>query len=144
MRNRFSLFTLVMLIRIRADWTSAVGWNDTAAHGNVDFLPWFLGEMKKAEKTAGRRLLDYLDIHYYFQADTSSNTDAAKAIRLRATRSLWVCITIAFSRFISQVIFPFDMNRIQHTLTIPGLAPSPNKTTNPTQPRLTSFRGSRR
>ncbi|KAF9051974.1 glycoside hydrolase family 44-domain-containing protein [Panaeolus papilionaceus] len=70
-------------------WTSAVGWNDTAAHGNVDFLPWFLGEMKKAEKTAGRRLLDYLDIHYYFQADTSSNTDAAKAIRLRATRSLW-------------------------------------------------------
>ncbi|PPQ74923.1 hypothetical protein CVT24_003000 [Panaeolus cyanescens] len=70
-------------------WTSVVGWNDTAAHGNVDFLPWFLGEMKKAEKTAGRRLLDYLDIHYYFQADTSSNTDEAKALRLRATRSLW-------------------------------------------------------
>ncbi|KAF9051973.1 glycoside hydrolase family 44-domain-containing protein [Panaeolus papilionaceus] len=70
-------------------WTSAVGWSDTQAHGNVDFLPWFLGEMKKAEKTAGRRLLDYLDIHYYFQADTSANTDQNKALRLRATRSFW-------------------------------------------------------
>jgi hypothetical protein len=38
-------------------WTSAVGYSDTAAHNNVDFLPWFLGQMKSASTTAGERLL---------------------------------------------------------------------------------------
>ena len=47
-------------------------------------------ELKQAEATAHKRLLDYLDIHFYFQADTSANDAAAKAVRLRATRSLWV------------------------------------------------------
>lgn len=47
--------------------------------------------MAAAEKTHGKRLLDFLDIHYYFQPDTSSNNDTAKALRLRMTRSLWVC-----------------------------------------------------
>ncbi|KAF8060893.1 glycoside hydrolase family 44-domain-containing protein [Lyophyllum atratum] len=70
-------------------WTSAIGYTDNTAHYNIDFIPWFLAEMKKQEKTAGKRLLDYLDIHYYFQADTSSNNATAKAVRLRATRSLW-------------------------------------------------------
>ncbi|EJD41439.1 hypothetical protein AURDEDRAFT_186585 [Auricularia subglabra TFB-10046 SS5] len=70
-------------------WTSAIGWDDTAAHNNIDFLPWFLQQMKAAEQSAGKRLLDYLDIHYYFQADTSAENAAAKALRLRMTRSLW-------------------------------------------------------
>lgn len=30
-----------------------------------------------------------IDIHYYFAADTSANDAAAKALRLRLTRSLW-------------------------------------------------------
>ncbi|KAK7045800.1 hypothetical protein VNI00_007202 [Paramarasmius palmivorus] len=71
-------------------WTSVVGWDDTAAHGNVDFLPWFLQQMAKHDQSTGSRLLDYLDIHYYFAPDTSANDVAAKALRLRATRSLWV------------------------------------------------------
>ncbi|TFK42363.1 glycoside hydrolase family 44-domain-containing protein [Crucibulum laeve] len=70
-------------------WTSTIGYTDNAAHNNIDFIPWFLAEMKKVETSYGKRLLDYLDIHYYFQADTSANDDAAKALRLRATRSLW-------------------------------------------------------
>ncbi|RDB29655.1 Beta-mannanase/endoglucanase A [Hypsizygus marmoreus] len=70
-------------------WTSTIGYTDNAAHDNIDFLPWFLAQMKEQEKVTGTRLLDYLDIHYYFQADTSSNNDTAKALRLRATRSLW-------------------------------------------------------
>ncbi len=49
--------------------------------------------MKKVETKTGKRLLDYLDIHYYFQPDTSANDDAAKALRLRMTRSLWVSTT---------------------------------------------------
>ena len=72
------------------DWTSVVGYDDNAAHGNVDFLPWFLQQMKAQESKTGSRLLDYLDIHYYFGADTSSNNATAKAVRLRQTRSLWV------------------------------------------------------
>lgn len=55
----------------------------------MDFLPWFLSEMKKVQDKTGKRILDYLDVHYYYQADTSANDDAAKALRLRATRSLW-------------------------------------------------------
>jgi len=70
-------------------WTSDIGYTDNTAHDNIDFLPWFLAQMATAEKTAGKRLLDYLDIHYYFQPDTSSNNDTAKALRLRMTRSLW-------------------------------------------------------
>ena len=60
-----------------------------AAHNNIDFLPWFLQQVKKASDSAGTRLLDYLDVHYYFQPDTSANDAAAKALRLRMTRSLW-------------------------------------------------------
>ncbi|KAJ7237051.1 glycoside hydrolase family 44-domain-containing protein [Mycena haematopus] len=70
-------------------WTSEVGYTDNEAHYNIDFLPWFLSQMAAAEKTHGQRLLDYLDIHYYYAADTSANDDAAKALRLRMTRSLW-------------------------------------------------------
>jgi hypothetical protein len=73
-----------------ADWTSDIGYTDNAAHDNIDFIPWFLTQMAAAEKKNGQRLLDYLDIHYYYQADTSANDAAAKALRLRMTRSLWV------------------------------------------------------
>ena len=41
-------------------WTSEVGYSDNAAHDNIDFLPWFLAQMKTAETTYGKRLLDYL------------------------------------------------------------------------------------
>ncbi|KAI0686449.1 glycoside hydrolase family 44-domain-containing protein [Cytidiella melzeri] len=70
-------------------WTSSIGYTDNTAHNNIDFLPWFLAKMKAAETTAGNRLLDYLDIHYYYAPDTSANDAAAKALRLRMTRSLW-------------------------------------------------------
>ncbi|KAG8988584.1 hypothetical protein FRB90_002671 [Tulasnella sp. 427] len=70
-------------------WTSMVGYTDNTAHNNMDFLPWFLQQMKAKETALGKRLLDYLDIHYYFQPDTSANDAAAKALRLRMTRSLW-------------------------------------------------------
>ncbi|KAF8912036.1 glycoside hydrolase family 44-domain-containing protein [Gymnopilus junonius] len=70
-------------------WTSQVGYSDNAAHNSMDFLPWFLAQMNKKHLSRGQRLLDYLDIHYYFQPDTSANDAAAKALRLRMTRSLW-------------------------------------------------------
>lgn len=80
---------LIGLIDRMLDWTSDIGYTDNAAHNNQDFLPWFLSQMNNASTQAGTRLLDYLDIHYYFAADTSANDDAAKALRLRMTRSWW-------------------------------------------------------
>lgn len=53
--------------------------------------------MHAHDNATGQRLLDYLDIHYYFQADTSANDAAAKALRLRMTRSLWVCSRTAIT-----------------------------------------------
>ncbi|KZP33303.1 carbohydrate-binding module family 1 protein [Athelia psychrophila] len=70
-------------------WTSSIGLTDNAAHNNTDFLPWFLQQMQTHDKIVGQRFLDYLDIHYYFAADTSANDAAAKALRLRMTRSWW-------------------------------------------------------
>ncbi|RPD78129.1 hypothetical protein L226DRAFT_457148 [Lentinus tigrinus ALCF2SS1-7] len=70
-------------------WTSSIGYTDNTAHNNQDFLPWFLTQMQAASTKAGKRLLDYLDIHYYYAADTSANDAAAKALRLRMTKSLW-------------------------------------------------------
>ena len=34
-------------------------------------------------------LIIFSDIHYYYAPDTSANDAAAKALRLRMTRSLW-------------------------------------------------------
>jgi hypothetical protein len=76
------------------DWTSIIGYSDNTAHNNIDFIPWFLTQMKNQGKVTGKRLLDYLDIHYYFAADTSAMDAAAKALLLRGTRSLWVSIFV--------------------------------------------------
>ncbi|KAG8923824.1 hypothetical protein FRC00_005814 [Tulasnella sp. 408] len=69
-------------------WTSMAGPSNNAAHRNMDFLPWFIQQMKAKETSLGKRLLDYLDIHYYFQPDTSVNDAAPEALRLRMTQSL--------------------------------------------------------
>ncbi|KAH8084875.1 glycoside hydrolase family 44-domain-containing protein [Cristinia sonorae] len=70
-------------------WTSTIGDSDKAAHNGSDFLPWFLQQMAAHDKATKQRLLDFLDIHYYYAPDTSANDDAAKALRLRMSRSLW-------------------------------------------------------
>lgn len=66
-----------------------MGFSDNAAHNNTDFLPWFLSEMKAAESTHGKRLLDYLDLHYYFQGNTTADDAPTRALRMRMTRSFW-------------------------------------------------------
>lgn len=66
-----------------------VGDSDKAAHNGSDFLPWFLQQIRAHDQSTGTRLLDFLDIHYYYAPDTSANDAAAKALRLRMSRSLW-------------------------------------------------------
>jgi hypothetical protein len=70
------------------------GWGinpDRTAHGNMDYVPWLLNELRLASNTAGRRLLDVFTVHWYPQSgefgnDVSTNM---QLLRNRSTRSLW-------------------------------------------------------
>jgi autotransporter-associated beta strand protein len=65
-------------------------------NGGRDFLNYYLAQMKQAGQTAGKRLLDVLDVHWYPEATgggvritEANNTAAVVAARLQAPRSLW-------------------------------------------------------
>lgn len=68
-------------------------WTDQNAHGGTPLTPWYLQQMRAYEKTKGKRILDYLDLHYYPQGFNSTyqgaGDAATQALRLRSTRSLW-------------------------------------------------------
>jgi hypothetical protein len=75
-------------------WGSRNGWSnlpDRAAHGGMDFLPWFLDQVRQRSNTAGRRLLDVFTVHYYPQGgEFSSDVSTSMQLRRnRSTRSLW-------------------------------------------------------
>ena len=59
----------------------------------MDFTEWYLAQMEDYEDVHGVRILDYLDLHYYPQANgvalSSAGNAATQALRLRSTRSLW-------------------------------------------------------
>lgn len=70
------------------------GAPDAGANGN--FLSYWLGRMNTASTTAGKRLVDDLDLHWYPEATgggqritTSSGAAAVAAARVQAPRSLW-------------------------------------------------------
>ena len=52
---------------------------DRAAHGGEELVAWLLDQAKAYEKQNGRRILDYLDLHYYPQGGSVPDN----------TRSLW-------------------------------------------------------
>jgi hypothetical protein len=56
-------------------------------------VAWYLAQMQAYQQANGVRLLDYLDLHYYPQANSVSlapaGSAATQALRLRSTRSLW-------------------------------------------------------
>lgn len=65
---------------------------DYATHGNQYQVAWYLRQMCQYEQANNRRLLDYLDLHFYPQngVDLTLAGDAAmQALRLRSTRALW-------------------------------------------------------
>jgi Glycoside hydrolase family 44 len=67
--------------------------SDRAAHENLEFLDWYLRQAKAYYDANGVRLVDYLDVHYYPQADGVTLSDdesaATQAIRLRSLKSLY-------------------------------------------------------
>ncbi|MBF0496960.1 MAG: VCBS repeat-containing protein [Deltaproteobacteria bacterium] len=66
---------------------------DYINHGNTPFTAWYLQQMKAYEQTNGVRILDYLDLHFYPQANgvalSPAGNSSTQALRLRSTRSLW-------------------------------------------------------
>jgi hypothetical protein len=73
-------------------YAAAHGWSsfpDRASHGNLDFIPWYLGELRRAEN--GTRLLSALTVHWYPQGGEFSDdvSPAMQARRNRSTRALW-------------------------------------------------------
>jgi hypothetical protein len=78
-------------------WQGYVNLNNASdASGKGEFIDYYLGQMKAAEATAGHRVVDYLDLHWYPEATgggeriTGTQTDAAiVAARVQAPRSLW-------------------------------------------------------
>ena len=73
---------------------SSHGWSslpDRAAHGNMDYLPWLLDQLRRTNTATGRRLLDVFTVHYYPQGgEFGSAVDSSMQLRRnRSTRSLW-------------------------------------------------------
>ena len=66
---------------------------DRQAHGNIDFIEWYLQQMRAYEQQQGTRILDYLDVHSYPQMNgvysDSLGSATVQTARLRSTRQLW-------------------------------------------------------
>lgn len=76
-------------------WGAEHGWNgplpDRAAHGDEDYLPWLLDQIRMNDQKTGQRLLDVVSVHYYPQGGEFGD-DVSTAMQLRrnqSTRSLW-------------------------------------------------------
>lgn len=75
-------------------YSSQNGWGnfpDRVAHGNWDYLPWLLDQMRQRSQVRGLRLLDVFTVHYYPQGGEYGNdtSTAMQQRRNRSTRSLW-------------------------------------------------------
>jgi hypothetical protein len=64
--------------------------------GGRNFIEWYLDQAKAAEKSEGRRLIDYLDLHWYPEAQGGGQRIVSDqvgaevvAARVQAPRSLW-------------------------------------------------------
>jgi len=75
-------------------WGAQHGWGalpDRTAHGNMDYLPWLLAQLRQHDQANGTKSLDVFSVHYYPQggefSDSVSSTMQQR--RNRSTRSLW-------------------------------------------------------
>jgi hypothetical protein len=77
-------------------WAGYVDLQKAPDANGRDFIESYLDSMKAAEKTAGKRLLDVLDVHWYPEArgdgkriNDNGTTEGEVTARLQAPRSLW-------------------------------------------------------
>ena len=107
--------------------------NDKAAHGGVDFLPWWLNEIFWQDQIAGTRSLDVFDIHAYPDGpSTTSWTQAQKqALATRIYRDYWDPSYVSESGTIDQQY----TTQIQPNKTIPFRIPRMRAIVNMIYPR---------
>lgn len=72
----------------------SLGWQnlpDRTAHGNMDYMPYILDQMRRRHALTGRRVLDVFTVHIYPQSGEYSNDTSTtmQQLRNRSTRSLW-------------------------------------------------------
>ncbi len=84
-------------------WNVGPSGDDKAAHGGVDFLPWWLNQVYWLDKINGSRTLDVFDIHAYPDADTTGMTDAQKkALSASIYRDYWDPTYVSTSGTVNQ------------------------------------------
>lgn len=79
------------------NFQDAADWDSVRTGNSYQwFIDYYLDELKKAEMSSGKRLLDVLDIHWYPEAkgdnritENNANTTADKLARMQAPRTLW-------------------------------------------------------
>lgn len=66
---------------------------DRQAHGGLPLTAWYLSQVRAEEQRTGRRLVDYLDVHYYPQSGnvalSNDETPGTAALRFRSLKSLY-------------------------------------------------------
>lgn len=75
-------------------YASIHGWGnypDRANHGDWDYLPWLLNQLRLDQESTGQRVLDVFSVHYYPQGGEYGNNVSTdmQLRRNRSTRSLW-------------------------------------------------------
>jgi hypothetical protein len=77
-------------------WNGYINLQNASDASGRDFIEWYLDQAKAAEAKQGKRLIDYLDLHWYPEAQGGStritqavNTAEVIAAREQAPRSLW-------------------------------------------------------
>lgn len=97
--------------------------SDRKAHGDVPLVEWYLQQMHAYELSHGTRLVDYLDLHMYPQANgvalSPAGSAATQQLRLRSTRSLWDP-TYLDESWIGQAVDLIPMMRTWVTNDYPG------------------------
>ena len=84
-------------------WAPANG-TDRASHGGVDFLPWWLNQIRWMDQINGARTLDVFDIHAYAEANTSGLTTAQlQAASASVYRDYWDPTYVSTAGDINQI-----------------------------------------
>jgi len=123
------------------DFQTAPDWTSVKSGKNYAwFIDYYLDKMNAAELTAGKRLLDVLDIHWYPEAqgdhritESDATTPADIAARIQAPRTLWD------KKYIEKSWITQDNNNLKLLPLLPKLKESISKFYPGTKLSITEF-----
>ena len=109
-----------------APWSNPT---DRTAHGGVPLIEYYMQQMAQASATYGVRLLDFVDIHAYFEANyngasvgfTTAGDTGEQQARMNSTRVFWD--STYTDPALPQPNYPTDPGYDSTNCTIPLVAP---------------------